>query len=358
MAKYENRCKHLLAQCKEKNLDAIIVQSQPNMRYLSGFTGDSGCIIISSRSLILLTDFRYTQQAETQSPDFEVKEFAGGGYIRLVEESLKENECKNIGFEDATLLYPEVQAFLNLNSFEWTPISNDIAAVRKIKSADELDLMREAGRITDVTFTHMLDYIKVGMSEIDIALELEFFIRKNGAEGISFNPIVAAGPNGAMPHAIPSTRKIQSGELLTMDFGCMVEGYCSDMTRTIGIGELAHSAKNIYNICLEAQKKVCCEIRAGMLGKDADKIARDIIYRNGFEGAFGHGLGHGVGMEVHEAPNLSRISEDILSIGHVVTIEPGIYKKEIGGVRIEDFGVIGENGFESFVHSPKELICI
>lgn len=352
---YQERCNRLLAAVQS---DAVLIQTQPNMQYFSGFTGDSGGLLISKNQRILLTDFRYTEQAQEQAILFEIVEFSRGQYHALLQQAMHEQCLLIVGFEEATLSYEEVQVLFAYDLISWQPVSTIIQQLRIIKDVYELEQMRAAAKITDAAFLHILKQIQEGVSELDLALELEFFMRKNGASGVSFPPIVASGENGALPHAIPTKRKIQSGDLITMDFGCIVNGYCSDMTRTVAFGTLASEFKNVYNTCLEAQLHASKAAVVGMTGFTLDAVARDYITNAGYGACFGHGLGHGIGLDVHEEPMISPSGERSLRSNMVFSIEPGIYCAGQFGLRIEDFGVLTDTGFESFVDSEKELICL
>lgn len=353
---YVQRADTLIKQCLESGIDAAIVTSMPNMRYLSGFTGDSGMLIITKDQRILISDFRYTEQAAKQAPDYTYQEFSRGKEYDLCAEICTRAGVSTGGFEAEDLNVSTFSIIQEKNPISWKAIDDILSKMRSVKSEDELNVMRKAGKMTDQTFEHMLTYIKPGLTEIEIALELEFYIRSLGASAVSFNTIIASGENGSLPHAIPSGRKVQNGDMITMDFGCVVDGYCSDMTRTVALGELAQSAVDVYNICLDAQLNTCAAIKPGMSCSQADAIARGIIEKTGYGDSFGHGLGHGVGIQVHEAPTLSPSSNTILEPGMIITIEPGIYLPGKFGVRIEDFGLVTEDGFESFVVCNKELI--
>lgn len=360
MSVYQQRCKNFFEKQNPEKADAILIQTQPNMRYFSGFTGDSGGLLIGPDYRLLITDSRYTEQAEKQSPDYEVQEFKANECMDLLCGAARAKSFKCVGFEDAEVLYSQYRDMQAFDEFTWVPKSEDIGLLRIVKSEDELENMRKAGEIADRAFDYICTIIKPGMSEIDIALELEFFMRKNGADDVAFDPIVASGPNGSLPHAIPSARKVQEGDMITMDFGCKVNGYCSDMTRTVALGKLAPEQEKVYNICLDAQLTAFDAAKIGLTGVELDKVGRDIIVNAGYGDMFGHGLGHGVGLNIHEEPRLSPAAKKVVPLekGMIITIEPGIYVKGFYGVRIEDFGVMTEKGFESFSHSPKELICI
>lgn len=356
MTIFVRRCSAL---CSSNSGWGLLIQTQPNMRYCSGFTGE-GALLIADDIRLLLTDFRYTEQAQQQAPDFQVYEYTRGGYFVLLKRLCEQCALDRLAYEERNVSVAEFDAIHAAlpGIREFLPVSQRLEDLRCIKSEDELAHMRSAGALTDLAFSHILPFIKPGACEIDIALELEFFLRKNGADGVSFPPIVASGENGSRPHALPSQRKFRCGDMITMDFGCVVNGYCSDMTRTVALGTLAQEAKNIYTVCLEAQERAACEIAVGLTGQQADSVARNWISRHGFRACFGHGLGHGVGLDIHEAPTLSPSSDTVLKAGMVVSVEPGIYVRSQYGVRIEDFGVIGNTGFEAFVHSPKEFITL
>lgn len=353
------RTKKLVEQFDKLGVEAVLLTSVYNRRYITGFTGSSAYIYISKDRQVLLTDFRYIIQATAQCPDFEIVDYKKLGLIETLETYLKEDSIKAIGFEGNQITYGEQQLFSSrLPGYEWKSIGNIVEEIRMIKSAEEMVYLRKASKIGDEAFTHMLNFIKVGMTEKEIALELEFTMRKLGASGNSFDPIIASGLNGALPHARPTDKKIQRGELLTMDFGCVYEGYCSDMTRTIAIGEINEKQREIYDIVLKAHLESLAALKPGMTGKELDSIARDIIKDAGYGDYFGHSLGHSVGLEVHEMPMLSQLGMTAFQEGMLATIEPGIYIEGIGGVRIEDLAVVTANGAESLVTSEKKLITI
>jgi Xaa-Pro aminopeptidase len=244
----------------------------------------------------------------------------------------------------------------NLKVEELVPVANEITAMRRIKTPRELEYIKKAEAIGDRVFTEILDFIRPGMTELEVAAKLEYLLKVNGGQALSFPSIVASGVNSSMPHAVPSHKKIEKGDFLTMDFGCVYEGYCSDMTRTIVIGKASQKQREVYDTVLKAQLAALDFIKAGYKGKEIDKVARDIIYSAGYEGCFGHGLGHSVGLNVHENPRLSMLEEDIIEAGMTETVEPGIYIKGFGGVRIEDLVVVTEDGCENFTASEKRLI--
>lgn len=345
---------------KEKALDGILVSDGYNMRYISGFTGGEGQLVITDKSRILLTDSRYTVAAKLQAPDFEVIQVdnqRGGSYIEKTNEIIASDGIQKLGFEGSKVTFEQYNQFRSkLNCSELVPLQDELEALRVVKTQEEIDNLRMAEHIGDLAFSGILEYIKPGVTELEIAARLEFLMKTNGAEKLSFETIVAAGDNGAKPHAEPGNRTINNGDLVTMDFGCRYNGYCSDMTRTVCVGKANDKQREIYNIVLEAQTAVLDCIKAGKAGREYDKIARDIIGNAGYSECFGHGLGHSVGLEIHENPRLSRGEEKIILPGTIETVEPGIYIAGFGGVRIEDMILVTADGCENFTHSEKKLI--
>ena len=335
---------------KEKQLDGIVITSRVNRIYLSGFTGTEGMLLLTPEKNYIFVDGRYTIQARQQAKSFEVIEFKSEPYSLLSEYGLN-----RIGYEDNTILH---RVYSRLPDCEKVGVSKDIDLLRMIKTEEELKKMKVAADIADAAFEHILNYIRVGVTEVEIATELEFFMKKNGASALSFDTIVAVGERSALPHAFPDKNQVKRGEVVLMDYGCVYEGYCSDMTRTVAVGSISDKMKEIYDIVLNAQVSAEKAIKAGITGADADKVARDIIEKSGYGNNFNHSLGHGVGLEIHEAPNLSRLSTLTLPEHSVVTVEPGIYVEGLGGVRIEDMGDVTKDGFISFTKSPKDLIIL
>lgn len=342
---------------EDLSLDAVLVSNPNNMQYISGFTGATGYVFISNKARIIITDFRYTTQAEREAYGYEIYTIDNNGYVEAINNIISREEVKVLGFESEDILY---STYLNFKSKlvldDFIPIKDELTRLRRIKTDKELEYIKMAEAIGDKTFTDILSYIKPGLTEIEIAARIEYLLKVNGGEGLSFSAIVASGINSSMPHAVASNKKIEHGDLLTMDFGCIYNGYCSDMTRTIVVGKASKKQKEIYNLVLDSQMAALNFIKAGVKGKDVDKIARDIIYNAGYEGCFGHGLGHSVGLFIHENPRLSMLEEDILEVGMAVTVEPGIYIKDFGGVRIEDLVIVTEEGHENYTFSTKELI--
>ncbi|NBJ70183.1 MULTISPECIES: Xaa-Pro peptidase family protein [Clostridia] len=338
-----------------KEIDGILISSSINRRYITGFTGTAGVALVSQTDARFITDFRYTKQANDQIADFKVVEYQKG-LNEEIKSQLKEMNIQTLGFEKEHVTYSQYTAFKDTFEVELVPVDNMVEALRIIKTSDELDIMKKAAKIADDAFEHIQPYIKPGVREIDISNELEFFMRKQGATSSSFDIIVASGKRSALPHGVASDKKIQSGELVTMDYGALYQGYCSDITRTVAVGEISEQLHSIYHIVLEAQLRGVTAIKPGITGKEADAATRDYIKEKGYGDYFGHSTGHGLGLEVHEAPSLSLRSEKPLESGMVVTVEPGIYIPEVGGCRIEDDVVVTEIGNERLTLAPKELI--
>lgn len=342
---------------KKLGLDAVLVSNGCNMRYISGFTGETGYLFISDRHHMVITDFRYTYQAEMEAEGYEIVTIGSGGYEEAINEILKNDNVKRLGFEAKDMLYSKYRELKDkLNVDELVPVNDEITRLRRIKTSREIEYIRQAESIGDKVFAEILDFIRPGMTELEIAARIEYLLKVYGAQRTSFPAIVASGVNSSMPHAVPTEKKIEYGDFLTMDFGCVYNGYCSDMTRTIVIGKASDRQKEIYNLVLKAQLAALEAIKPGLKGKEIDKVARDIIYNAGYEGCFGHGLGHSVGLFIHEEPRLSQNEEDIIEAGMVETVEPGIYIRGFGGVRIEDLVVVTGDGYENLTHSDKILI--
>ena len=345
---------------RKDGYDAAIVSGQLNQRYLSGFDFHDGLVVVTKGESYLITDSRYVEAARAQAtPEMKILTPANGQLL-CVAGLLSDNGCKTVAVEEKSLSFADYTRYTEvLCDFEVkVGASRILDELRLYKDALELETIARAQSITDAAFSHILEWIKPDMTEIEVALELEFFMRRNGAEGLAFDTIAVSGSNSSLPHGVPRRQKLERG-FLTMDFGAKVDGYCSDMTRTVVLGKADDEMKRLYNTVLSAQKAALDAAAEGVSCKALDKIARDIIYGAGYEGCFGHSLGHGVGMFVHESPRLSQAAPDdsTFSRGHVVTFEPGIYIEGKYGCRIEDMGCILPNGsFCDLTHSPKEMI--
>lgn len=345
-----------LAQAIEKNkLDGLIISGWENIRYISGFTGSFCLLLMAPQKGYLFTDFRYLEQAEKETRGFEIVKWTIDEY-KIMTNYIK---MGRIGFEESSLTYQQFRKLKkDLGEIRLVPTQNLMEDLRIIKDEDEIRRIKKAVRISDMTFNHLLNFIKPGLTEQQIQMEIEFFMRKSGAEKVAFNPIVASGKNSSMPHYRTGKRKIRNIDLIKLDFGATYEGYHSDLTRTIFIGKVSAKKKKIYQIVKYALDLAEEEIRAGKKCAEIDKIVREYIKKSGYGKYFGHGLGHGVGLSVHERPTLSFISKEVLKPGMVFTLEPGIYLPNFGGVRIEDLVLLTEKGIQILTKSTKELIII
>lgn len=342
---------------KEQNLDGLIITNPYNRRYISGFTGTAGIVLITQDEQIFLTDFRYMEQAAKQAVGYTIIEHKQS-IIKKLAEVIDELDLSTVGFEEDDLTYQTYKAYAKEINAELTATSGIIANIRMIKTEAELQVMEEAAAISDKAYDHILSFVKPGMTEIEVSNELEFFMRQQGATSSSFDIIVASGVRSALPHGVATDKKIASGELVTLDFGALYKGYCSDMTRTFAVGEISDELRKIYDTVLEAHMRGIQGTKAGMTGKEADALTRDYIKAEGYGDYFGHGTGHGLGMEVHEGPRLSPMGEVMLKENMVVTVEPGIYVPDVGGCRIEDDIVITKDGNRSLNKAPKQLIIV
>lgn len=354
----QNRLTKLRQKLAAQPFDGMLVMKPENRRYLSGFTGSSAYLLITETDAVLLTDFRYTEQAKEQATNFRIVEH-GPSAIDSIRTELAALGVKKLGFEKDYLTYAQYASFSEkLSPIELVPAEAFIESIRAIKDEQEIAVIKKACEIADAAFSHILTFLKPGISEKDVALELEYFMRRQGAKGTSFDTIVASGVRSSLPHGVASDKILEKGNFVKMDFGALYNGYCSDITRTVVLGEADEKQKEIYNIVLEAQLHALENLKPGMTGKEADALARDIIKEKGYGDKFGHSLGHGLGLFIHEDPRLSALSDDVLEPGMVVTVEPGIYLPGFGGVRIEDDVVITTNGIELLTHSKKELVIL
>ena len=342
----------------EKGVCAII-QNPVNRFYLSGFRSSAGMIVLTDSKAVLFVDFRYFEKAKKTVHNMDV--VLANNFLANAKEMLETENIKKI--------LPETD-FINLDSFERmkkafegievsadNSLSQTISSLRQIKSVEETECIKKSQGITDNAFTHILNFIKEGVTEQEIALELEFFMRKSGSEGVAFDTIAVSGKNSSLPHGVPTEKPLENGDFLTMDFGAVYNGYCSDMTRTVAVGYVTDEQQKVYDTVLKAQLSALKEIAPNKVCKEIDKISRDIINAE-YEGCFGHGLGHSVGLEIHENPALNTRDETLLKAGVIMTVEPGIYIPDKFGVRIEDMVLITDTSYENLTKSPKELIII
>ena len=354
----ERRLQKVRRHLEKARLDALVVSHLPHIRYLTGFSGSNGLCVITGNSQHILTDNRYRDQIRDEVEGFRIH-IARGSLFEGAEKHGVLKGTRRVGFEAQ---YVAVSAFRNLKKLfpklSFVPSHSIVEGIAAIKDEGELASIRRAVSITDTVFSRILEMLKPGISEIDVAAEIGYWHKKLGADGDGFEPIVASGVRGALPHARPTMKKIQKGELVTIDLGCRVNGYHSDLTRTVAVGQPGTKARTIYRIVLEAQCKAIEAAHAGVKNRLLDGVARRHIRRSGFGPYFSHSLGHGLGIEIHEPLRLSALSKDVLVAGNVVTVEPGIYIPGFGGVRIEDDIVIREHDCEVLNQAPKELLVV
>ncbi len=354
----EKRLSNLRKSIKKAKIDAVLVTKKENYTYFSGFTGTSAWLVITESDAVLVTDFRYTEQAEKQAPAYEISTYRGS-IIKGLNDIFENKKIEVLGFEDANLTVDKYNEFKEkLKVREMIALGPMLDELREVKDSQELKHIKKAVAIADETFTYILGIIKPGVTEVELAAEMEYHMRKLGAGGASFETIVASGYRSSMPHGVASEKKIQMGDTITLDYGALYNGYCSDMTRTVFLGNPEEELKKIYKTVLDAQLTALAGVKKGSLGKDIDMIARNIITKAGYGDNFGHGLGHGVGLEIHEEPRLSMTGAKTMKNGMVVTVEPGIYIDGLGGVRIEDMVVVKEDEPVILTSSTKEMIIL
>ncbi|HTU15910.1 MAG TPA: aminopeptidase P family protein [Solirubrobacterales bacterium] len=347
-----DRADRLAVSVAETGLDSLLVTELTNVRYLTGFAGTNGACLIGPESRVFLTDFRYTERAAAEVEGWSI-EIVSGEWLGGLAERLH----GRVGIEDDHVTVRTAAKLKEAapDTVELVEAGGSVEALRRVKDASEIERIAAAAELTDALYNESMERGLIGKTEAEVAAHVVARMREEGAEP-SFPPIVASGPNGASPHAEPGPRVIGKGELVTMDMGALLDGYCSDCTRTFATGMLEEEASRIYEITLEANDRALAAVRAGAIASDVDAVARDIIKDAGYGENFGHGLGHGVGLEVHEGPRLGTRSEDVLAVGEVVTIEPGIYVSGLTGVRIEDLVVVGENGIDRNLSSISKAL--
>jgi len=360
MDKMKYRLKKLILLLRSQNLDGLLITSASNITYASAYRGTNGLVLITTtQGSFFLTDFRYHQQAKQEVKNLRLV-FAQRELVQdLGRFKFLQSRNYRLGFETDHISYNITQKLKKiLPDVLLVPTENLVESIMIIKDKQEIAKIKRAVQITDDAFSHILNFVKPGMRESDLAAQIEHDFRKKGADGAAFPTIVASGYRSAMPHGTASCKKIQEGELITFDMGATYQGYASDMTRTVVLGKATTKQRRIYDLVLKAQKKAISEAKAGISGTELDKVARSIIKRAGYDKYFGHGLGHGLGLAVHSGPAINKKSGTILKPGMVITIEPGIYLPGWGGVRIEDDVLITRSGCQILNVSPKHLIEI
>ena len=350
----------LKAYLKEKN-SAALIMSEENICYFTSFHSTNGYLVVTGEKAVFLTDSRYIEAAgnkiktcdeilETKGMEKTLRPFIESLGIKSL---MLESERVTVSrYNEIKKMFDSVEVICNGD------LDKEISDIRMVKNKDEISLIVKAQRIAEKAFDHILGFIEVGRTEKEVALELEYFMLKNGADALSFETIAVSGKNSSLPHGVPSDKKIESGDFVTMDYGAVTDFYHSDMTRTVAVGEVSGKQIEVYETVLEAQLKGLEAIKAGIKGKDVDAVSREIIKNKGYGDYFGHGLGHGVGVEIHELPSLNPSGEIILKEGHVVTVEPGIYLPGEFGVRIEDMAVVTKDGCENLTVCEKKLIVL
>lgn len=343
---------------EKQNMDALLLTNKSSRFYATGFQSSDGVVLAFEDKGFFIVDFRYFEAAKEQVKEFEVV-LQEKGFLPKVKELCEQNHIKSAGFEENYVTVKDYSEYSkHLEGVSLSPCSEILNTLRQQKEPFELELIKKAQGITDNAFSHILKYIKVGVSEREIANELEYFIKKSGADGVSFDTIVLAGKKSSLPHGTPDENKVKSGDFVLLDFGVNYKGYCSDMSRTVAVDFATDEMKMIYELVLKAQLAAIDSIMAGTTGKEIDKVARDMMENAGYKKAFGHGLGHGVGIDIHEEPRFSPAFEGIVPVNSVMTVEPGIYLEGKFGVRIEDLVIIKEKSCENLTKSVKELIIL
>lgn len=354
----EARIQSLRNQLHQENIDALLVTYPVNRRYITGFTGSSGYALITVDQTILITDARYRIQSQQEAPSWSVI-IHEGSMIKAIADQCRLLGVHSLAFEAEYVtvqMYHELKE--NAPSIYLYPVQGWLEKLRMRKSPKEIQSIRQAAAIVDGAFEALITELRPGMTELEVATRIEVLLRERGASSSSFQTIVASGERSALPHGQASTKVLEKGDLIILDFGAWYQGYTSDLTRTVVLGVADEKQKEIYEIVFEAQKRAIESITPGRTGRQVDRAARDWIDSHGYGDHFGHATGHGIGLEVHEAPTLRKTSDDLLQEGMVITIEPGIYLPGVGGVRIEDDVLVTSSGREVLTKAPKHLIEI
>ncbi len=342
----------------EKN-EAFLITGASNRFYLTGFNSSAGAVLITRTQAILFIDFRYFEKAKQTQSLFKVVMLSS--LSKQVKAFCEQNKIEKLYIDTEAVSVGEFKAlsenFGNICLSDENKADKLLSELRSVKSEVEIKRIREAQCLTDEAFSYIINQKLCGRSERDIMLDMEFYMRRAGSEGVAFDFIVVSGKNSSLPHGVPTEKKLERGDFVTMDFGAVVNGYRSDMTRTVAIGSVSEEQKYVYNTVLKAQRAAIAEIKSGVCCSDIDKIARDIIGSAGFEGCFGHALGHSVGIDIHEAPAFSPKSQAVLKSGTVITVEPGIYIENKFGVRIEDMVIVTQKACIDITESTADLIC-
>ena len=356
-----NHFQKIAARLEAYGLDAMLLTGEANRFYASGFhsSGTDGVALVTRKKAYYFTDSRYTEAAARCLVGAELREIGHGrGYAALIEEAISEQHISQMGFEDAYMTVQDHERYRKALSCDLVPATELLWQLRMVKDNEELEALVAAQRIAERALEEILEEIRPGVTEKEIAARLQYLMLHYGASDMSFDPIVVSGPNGSLPHGVPSEKPIRQGEFVTMDFGCIYHGYCSDMTRTVAVGFATEEMHTVYQTVLSAQLAGIHAARAGVTGREVDGAARAVITAAGYGDYFGHSFGHGVGVEIHEAPNASPMNDKPLPAGAVISAEPGIYLPGKLGVRIEDVILLTEEGCRDITKAPKELLIL
>jgi len=350
------RIQALIDRFAEHTIDGMLLTYGRSLRHITGYSGSNGCALVAPDALVFITDFRYKTQAEEQVPDFE-RRMAKAELFKELATVDWVSQKHRLGVESTRLSVEQLQQLEELlPAIELVPVKELPEAVGLIKDQEEIENIRRAVAISDGVYEEIMPLIKPGLREVELAAEIEYRMRLRGSERVAFDAIVVSGERSALPHGEPGKKKIEAGDLVTMDYGARVNGYCSDFTRTVVVGKATREQRRIYEVTLRAQQAAEEAAGPGKTGKEVDAVAREIITEAGHGDHFGHGLGHGLGLEVHEGPRLSPKSATVLEPGMITTVEPGIYVPGFGGVRIEDVVVIRDKGCEVLTQARRDLI--
>lgn len=343
---------------EERGIDGFLVTHLPNVRYLTGFSGTNGLCLIGRETSYFLTDFRYHEQSHQEVKGLRITVAKNSLFEQLEKRKLFRG-MRRVGIEGNYLPYADYRKLKKtFPRLRFIPLADVIEGISAVKDEEEIGLIKKAAQISDKVFDEVVKSIKPGVRELEVSAEISYLHKTYGAERDAFETIVASGPRGALPHGIACAKKIRRGEFVTLDFGCVYRGYCCDITRSVSIGEPTRKLREVYRIVSEAQTRAIEAVKSGMIAKDLDAVARRYIARNGFGKFFGHSLGHGIGLQIHESPRISSQSSYRLRDGNVITIEPGIYLPGIGGVRIEDDVLVMNGKSVALNKAPKELIVL
>ena len=358
MSLIPKRVEKLQERLANESLGGMLVTNLTNVRYLSGFTGSAGSCLILDQKSYFISDGRYLTQSKEQVQDMEII-IDTGSHLQIIKDNDLISNGTTLGFEADFLSVNQMNKLRELfPDTQWEATSRFVEEIAAVKDKSELRAIRVAVDITDEVFDQLIPELRIGSVERKVAAKISFAYKILGADGDSYDPIVASGPNSALPHAVPSDREFQDGDFVVMDFGALYQGYHADMTRTVAIGSVTDRHREIYSVVQEAQKRGCEAASAGMSCRELDAVTRDYITEQGYGDYYVHGTGHGLGLEVHTMPRLSQISDDTLLENYVITIEPGIYIPEFGGVRIEDDVIIQNDGCEILNRSTKDLLVL